>query len=73
MRRKLEKLELRLKLLENKINALKSPGQHMSRKTPPIEAALPLNSGTQNEEEKRYTSEPRSLGGNQTRIRSKCL
>lgn len=37
----------------------------MGRKTPLTKAVLPSNSGTQDEGEKRQTSEPKSLEGSQ--------
>lgn len=66
VKEKQEKLELRSKLLENKVKALKSLRQHTGQKTLPTKAVLPSSSGTQDEEERKQTSEPRSLEGSQT-------
>lgn len=73
IRGKLEEFESRSKLLENKVKVQESPGQQISRKTSPIKVVLPLNSGIQDEGEKRQTSKPESLKRSQTQQQIKTL
>ena len=59
VRGKLEQLELRSKALENKVKALRLPGQLATRKSPPAKAVVVSSSGNEDTRDEGEPEDPR--------------